>query len=323
MEQFIKKTLDLLKENPEWERRYAGYLTEVWNRSDKWQKPFRKAEGLSLYTSLATRNEKIYFLRFKGQNVGKISVRRNGDVVLTSLVKESKSHEIKGIIPYKVSVDWHSKEASKFRREFRDISKETKTKSPEHHVENSLLKEFRKRNGDEKPIRNIQPVLLHGHFFQMPTPLKASDHDPKYVGKGGGIDLMARIRDINGHVRLCVCEVKDDNKNKESQKATMSQALIYGTFIAKLLTEQPEWWEVFAGHSTRRDNISKSWDKKHIEVVTIMPTGSTETFDDKELMVPGTDFILVCRALYYDKEEFEKNNNNFKFTGTFLNDIKK
>lgn len=79
MEQFIKKTLDLLKENPEWERRYAGYLTEVWNRSDKWQKPFRKSEGLSLYTSLATRNEKIYFLRFKGQNVGKISVRRNGN----------------------------------------------------------------------------------------------------------------------------------------------------------------------------------------------------------------------------------------------------
>lgn len=323
-QQFIKKTLDLLEEQREWEKRYKGYLTDVMQHRDKWQKPFRKPEGLSLYTTLGTRNEKTYFLRFKGQNVGKIFVRKNGDIILNSLVSESKLHEINECPLKRVQpVDWKSNEASTFRHYFKHLPDTTKTKSPEHHVENSLLKEFRKKNGAEKQIRNIQPVLLHGQFFQMPTPLKASEHNPTYSGKtGGGIDIMARFLHIDGHIRLCVCEVKDENEDTESQKDAMSQAIIYATFIAKLLTENPEWWEVFAGHRKQRDAISKQWDKEHIEVVTIMPTGTTETFDNVELTVPGTNFKLVCRSLYYDKQEFEK-HANFHLSGTFLEDIKK
>ena len=226
---------------------------------------------------------------------------------------------MKSVMP----VDWKSREASMFRRYFRDLPNTTKTKSPEHHVENSLLNEFRKKEGVVKQIRNIQPVLLHGQFFQMPTPLKASEHEPTYSGKtGGGIDIMERFLHIDGHIRLCVCEVKDENKDSESQKDAMSQAITYATFIAKLLTEQPEWWEVFAGHKNQKDAISKKWDKEHIEVVTIMPTGTSETFDNMELTVPETKFKLTCRSLYYDKQEFE-NFGNFKFSGTFLEDIKK
>lgn len=329
MQTFIDTTLRLLdgsneKGSNEWQKRYSNYLVDIWNNPKKWDKPFRKPEGLSLYTTLGKRNEKIYYLRFKGQNVGEISVERGGRIFLKSLVKEGPSHDIKDCpLSYGMKVDWYSEEASAFRRFFRDLSEDTKTKSPEHHVENSLLKEFRKRNGNEKQIRNIQPVLLHGQFFQMPTPLKASDHNPEYSAEnGGGIDLLARIRDVNGHLRLCVCEVKDQNKNSESQKATMSQAITYATFIAKLLTVQPDWWEFFSGHSTHRGAVSPSWDKKHIEVVTMMESGNSETFDNEELEVPGTDITLVCRSLYYDKKEFE-DNGKFKFSGSFLKDIKK
>ena len=102
---------------------------------------------------------------------------------------------------------------------------ETKTKSPEHEVENALLEEFRKRIGAEKILHNIQPILLHGNFFQMPTPLKASTHTPTYAQhSGGGIDMLARIKTKGtGHTRLCVIEIKDENKSSESQKAAMSQ----------------------------------------------------------------------------------------------------
>lgn len=324
MKQFIEKTLEELKKQREWEKRYKDYLADVMHHSGKWEKPFRKPEGLSLYTTLGTRNEKNYFLRFKGQNVGKISVKKNGGIKLSSLVAESKSHEINECpLKKEQSVDWKSNEASTFRHYFKHLPDTTKTKSPEHHVENSLLKEFRKKNGAEKQIRNIQPVLLHGQFFQMPTPLKASDHIPTYSAeKGGGIDILARFRTIDGHIRLCICEVKDKNEKSESQKDAMSQAVTYATFIAKLLTENPEWWEVFAGHKNQRDAISKQWDKECIEVVTIMPTGTTETFDNIELTVPGTRFKLACRSLYYDDKEFE-NFAKFKFSGTFLEDIKK
>lgn len=323
MQSFIKKTLELLDGSPEWQERYSTYLTEIWNHEDKWKKLFHKPEGLSLYTSVATRNEKFYFLRFKGQNVGKISVNREGEISLKCLVDESKSHDIKDCpLSKDVTVDWDSEEATKFREFFNDLPIKTKTKSPEHHVENSLLKEFCKRNGDEKLICNIQPVVLHGYFFQMPTPLKASKHNPEYSGhNGGGIDLMARIRDVKGHLRLCVCEVKDKNENSESQRDAMSQAVTYATFIAKLLVTQPDWWEFFSGHPKHKGRISNSWDKKHIEVVTMMPAGDTETFDNMELEVPGTDIKLVCRTLYYDKDIFE-NENKFIFSGSFLKEIK-
>lgn len=318
MQSFIDTSLALLDEN-DWQERYAGYLNDIWQHHDKW-KNFHKPEGLSLYTTVAARGEKTYFLRFKGQNVGKISVR-GSKVFLTSLVKEGKSHDIKDCpLPYKKTVDWLSKEASQFRCFFKDLPIKTKTKSPEHYVENSLLKEFRKRNGEEKFIRNIQPVLLHGQFFQMPTPLQASKHKPTYAShNGGGIDLLARIVGVNGR-RLCVCEVKDENQPTESQKKAMSQAITYATFIAKLLTIQPDWWEFFAGHEERRG--SHQLDKQHIEVITMMPTGETETFDNEELDVRGTDIKLVCRTLYYDKQEFET-NHTFIFSGSFLEDIKK
>lgn len=205
-----------------------------------------------------------------------------------------------------------------------ELYQNTKTKSPEHEVENALLVEFRKKIGAEKVLHNIQPVLLHGNFFQMPTPLKASTHDPEYVKhSGGGIDMLARIKtEGNCHTRLCVIEIKDENKASESQKTAMSQAITYATFVAKLLTEQLDWMEFFMGHKTKRNRNSRCLDQFDIEVVTIMPEGITETFENKVLEVPGTNFKLHCHSLYYNPHKFSE-THNFEFSGTFLAEIKK
>ncbi|MDE7387280.1 MAG: hypothetical protein K2N28_09110 [Muribaculaceae bacterium] len=221
-------------------------------------------------------------------------------------------------------VDWNSIKASQFRTFFKQRSiDDTRTKSPEHAVENALLVEFRKRNGSKKILRNIQPVLLHGNFFQMPTPLKASTHIPTYAGQtGGGIDMLARIKTPKGHTRLCIIEIKDENKTTESQKAAMSQAITYATFVAKLLTEQPDWMEFFMGHKTKLNRNSRCLDKFDIEVVTIMPEGNTETFQDKTLGIPETNFNIHCHSLFYNRQKF-LDTRDFGFSGSFLNEIRK
>lgn len=323
MEDIISKAQDELKNNSEWKKRYAGYLKDIWQNRNKAKRGFNKPEGLSLYSTVGTRKENCYFLRFKGQNVGKITVNKDS-IKLNSLVTESKSHDIKGcpLLKEDKGVDWDSNEASKFRSFFKNASLDLKTKSPEHFVENSLLNEFRKRDSKNKIVKNIQPVLLHSLFFQMPTPLKASAHNPEYSAQnGGGIDILSRITTKDGHHRVCVMEVKDENKKEESQKDAMTQAIIYATFISQLLDNEPEWFEFFAGHNKKRDRISPSWDTKDIEVVTIMPEGVSETFDNFSLEVPGSEFILHCRSLYYNKEKFDK-EHIFEFSGSFLSEIK-
>ncbi|MDE6225636.1 MAG: hypothetical protein K2M25_05810, partial [Muribaculaceae bacterium] len=185
-----------MRDNPKWESRYMGYLKEIWKNSNKAKKGFKKPEGLSVYTTVGTRNRRVYYLRFKGQNVGEVYITdKTNKIRLRSLVKDSRSHDIKNCpLSTKNPVDWDSKEASEFRDYFRRLSLDTRTKSPEHYVESSLLKEFRKSSRIGKVLPNIQPILLHGNFFQMPTPLKAITHNPSYSKQnGGGIDILARI----------------------------------------------------------------------------------------------------------------------------------
>ena len=85
----INKTLEILKANSEWQVRYEGYLSDFWSNPGKTDKGFVKPQGLSVYTTVGDRNTKNYYLRFKGQNVGKVKVGRNGKVTRQCLVEES------------------------------------------------------------------------------------------------------------------------------------------------------------------------------------------------------------------------------------------
>lgn len=323
MKDIIKKTVERLDEDKEWIGRYMEYLDDIFNNSNKIEKGFHKPQGLSVYTTIGDRNNKYYYLRFKGQNVARIRVSVNGDIMLKCLVKPSKTHNIIDCpLKYNEEVTWNSKEASKFRSFFKHLSIATKTKSPEHEVENALLEEFRKKYTSKKTLRNIQPVLLQDNFFQMPTPLKASTHEPTYSKQsGGGIDMLARIKTKQGHTRICVIEIKDENKSSESQMIAMSQAITYATFVSKLLIECPEWMEFFMGHKSQIGRNTRSLDPYDIEVVTIMPEGRTETFENQILEIPGTKYKLHCHSIYYNTSEF-MGTRNFKLSGTFLGEIK-
>lgn len=253
MQNVIQQSLDLLADDNEWASRYEKYLDEIWANSKKVSKGFRKPRGLSLYSTVGDRNNLIYILRFRGQTVGKVKVTSSGVFLKSEILSDSKYFvdcPLKKREGYK---DWNSNLAHKFRSYFNRLRGRVDIKSPEHVVENSLLEEFKKRSSKNKAIINIQPICLHGQFFQMPTPLSASKKELKYAKqRGGGIDMLTRIVTKDDHIRLCVAEIKDDNIPAESQCKAMSQAVAYATFIAKLVTEQPDWWEFFMKHEKKR-----------------------------------------------------------------------
>lgn len=71
------------------------------------------------------------------------------------------------------------------------------TDSAEHKCESLLLREFSKPRSKNKSLCEIQPVVFGGKYVQITTPIAASKQGeityPKN-GKGGGIDILARVR---------------------------------------------------------------------------------------------------------------------------------
>lgn len=338
--QIIQSTINLLIENKEWEERFDGYIQNIAiNHSKIAKRSFRKPEGLSLYSSVGSKG-KSYDLRFRGQSVARV-VEANGKV---ELCPRSAANDAYFGIELDKKVDWNSTKASNFRSSFKkeslNFTSEMTTadrkypKSEEHRVENCLLREFNKKVGIEKALCNIQPIKLYGLFFQMPTPLKASTHHPEYQRKGGGgVDILARVKPVKGNSRICVMEVKDENKPSESQAIAMSQAVTYAVFIAYLLRSNSgqHWWDFFMGRTLtaqkKNGTIHISVIKKipkhlDIDVVTIMPNGATEEYYDVEIPLEGLDITLHCHSLYYDGDTFQK-NETFRFSGTYPNQLRK
>lgn len=307
----VDTTLNLLFENPEWEDRYAGYATYI---PLELPKAFKKPQGLSVYSSVSMYKQNTYDLRFDGQSVGKI-YNQDKPKKVTLVINETANSKYFGLSLAKNEIDWNTDpDAKAFRRFFRDKAKEgdVKLKSPEHKVENRLLKEFNKKTRSEnKALTNIQPIKLNGCFFQMPTPLKASLHNPEYSKQyGGGIDILARTGG-----RICVMEVKDENKASESQAVAMEQALTYATFIARLLRSKSgqKWWNFFMNRDNDIRPVPSNLD---IEVVTIMPKGDTTEFTGN-VPLPELSTTFHCHSLYYDDIKFKK--GEFEFSGSFCN----
>ena len=336
--QIIQSTTDLLAKNNKWEEQYQLYIQNIaTNCAQIEARSFRKPEGLSLYSSVGNRG-KSYDLRFRGQSVARIEETAAKEV---KLKPKSESNKKYFNINFCGEVDWNTAEASCFRKFFKEESQKYVSefnaidrkypKSREHHVESCLLKEFSKRSSKEKALCYIQPIKLYKLFFQMPTPLKASTHCPTYTDKGGGIDILARVKSIEGDSRICVMEVKNENKPAESQKMAMGQAITYAIFIAHLLRSKSgqHWWDFFMGRplkvidGEKQIHVIKEMPKAlDIDVVTIMPKGTTEEFCNIDISLKGLDVILHCHSLYYDNEAFQK-DETFIFSGTYPNQLRK
>ena len=332
--EIINQTSCLLEENRnEWEDRYDRYAKKI--NLDQYandRKKFRIPKPLNAYSSISrvekrTKYPTSYDLRYQGQSIGEIIVK-NGKVYLNTKGKEEKNFKY---FQYPKSwnsdyVEWDSTDAREFRKHFMSLDK-SNAHSPEHKIEQFLLSEFSKETRSyEKKLCSIQPVRLGGLFFQMPTPFTASDHSNgqinlKYVKeKGGGIDILARIKDKGNNPKLAVLELKDENKKSEPQKEVMWQALAYATFIAYLLRSKSGtfWWEKVFGF--KKGSLPND---KPIEIIvaTIMPRQEGTEFLEGELdeiSVESLNVKLIPQTLYFNKDE---NGNPTSFFGTLKDNL--
>lgn len=297
IQQIIDKTNELLQTNTEWKERYDEYLNKIddpLNKNHKCRKLFNVPRPFVAYTNISTvSNGKCeYDLRYKGQSVATISFDKNNNVRIDSKYENNKKHFEFDIKLEKA--DWNSDEARKFRKAFKNLDTGIKTKSPEHALESFLLCLL------ADSIRNIQPVKLNDQFFQMPTPLKASNPDKCYSGYyGGGIDILARMKikgvAANNSSRLVVFEVKDENKKSESVDTVILQATAYATFVANLLKQNPRWAVIFG--------FDKKNCPKEIFVATLVPKGETSASFEEMEFIACDDIKLIMHTLYVDENK--------------------
>lgn len=309
----VEITLDLLNKNDEWKKRYAGYAESITKNRDAYGKnsrTFSHKSPLYIYSSITKVKDNsttsTYDLRFAGQSVGEVSVKKEGNVVLKitddqALYANKLFNNYKRVTGFKD--DWRGKLASEYRGLFmkQRSTKDTQIHSKEHRIENWMLAEFKKRTRkDGKLLCNIQPVLLGGQFFQLATPLSASNHgeEPKYsYQRGGGIDILARVNHTTNKRdnRFAIIELKDENKPEESQAMTLQQALCYATFVASLLRSESgnKWWNIFG----RAGEIPE---ELHLDAVTLMPDeGKSEEGDLSEITIDSLNTIIHPHTLYF------------------------
>lgn len=329
----IKRTLDLLNNssNDYWIEDFSRYINNIQKNQKKNSKLFfHQPKCLSLYSTVSSTGYN-FDLRFNGQSVGMIIQNRNNEVNLQPKTDTNISYfgaygyddkvKIKG-----KSVSWKSKEAMNFRKFFENLydteKLNVKLRSPEHVIENVFLKEFSKRTrAEDKAFINIQPVKLYNRFFQMPTSISASDHSEikmAKTGKGGGIDILSRVKYGPLNSRLCIMEVKDQNIDSESQYDTMSQAIAYAVFLSKLLRSKSgyDWWNFFMNHRDKTTYTDVP-QELHLDVVTIMEEGTTKSFDNKTLYSSELATYFHCHTIYFKVGE----NDKLTLSGSYLNQV--
>ena len=248
-------------------------------------------------------------VRYKGQNVAILKCDKNDRVTISTDGYKATNERDFGCNIELNDVDW--KDAAEFRKYFRD-REPAKKRNVEHKIESVLLTEFSKVGGD-KLLRGIQPVKFAGKIrFPMPTPLSASDHSELRFpesGKGGGIDILSRVGS-GPHTRLCIIEVKDENKSSEPPESALQQAIEYTTFIRELLRSEGGslWWELFGFSRDIPDKLT-------LYASCAMPTREpamkdVESFGGARLNI-GCD-IIECHYIYFSMSEDKSSLQSIK-----------
>lgn len=267
-EDTIKTVKKLLVNNQEWKSRYAGYIDTILSNPEiinNARKKFNVPSQFTLHMSVSkangvTKNVVKFDLRYHGHNIGCLKV--NKETVELEAVKNNdiisamNKAGIVGEDKLEGKINWD--EAREFRTIYAKLEENIQnnnaklTKNKEHELESKLLKNFSKKSSDGKIIRNIQPVtmLKESLFFQMPTPLKASNAKDGIIEysaeNGGGIDILARIGS-GKNTHLAIIELKDKYEKNEPPEKAVCQAIAYATFIRELLRSKSgkKWWSFF------------------------------------------------------------------------------
>ena len=322
MEKFIKeceRTVSLvhglLEKQNEWESRYEKYADAIYENSELikgYKKMFHQWNPLYLYLNISNAKKNLksnvsFSLRYLGQDVATLKINNDNKSKEVKVTISTKSFDVKNkrdfdCIEKLDGVLWKSKEAARFRKHFSTNPERTKITgkgNTEHRIESLLLTEFSEKAGNKKTLRNIQPVKIAGIArFQMPTPLSASNikNDTKYSKNGGGIDILARFG--KGKVRLCIMEVKDENKKQEPPRKAIIQALSYATFISKLLKSPggEKWWKIFGFNGKVLS---------HLELIVACAMPSIEnndvSFQNKTIQVNNDSFNL--QYIYFKEKD--------------------
>lgn len=320
--QTINKVEKLLNDNKEWVQRYEGYaklikITDEDNPIKEAKKQFHARRNLEIYLSVteakkASESKVSFDLRYRGQSIGTLDIKKDKRLLTLKTVTNQtdfcKYPEVRRGL--EKSIEWDSKIASIFGKYFRESPERTTLgKKQEHYFESQLLAAFSKKTGHDKLLRHIQPIMLMGCRFQMPTPLgasKAKNNKITYSGpKGRGPDILAR----QGHGKgtyLTVIELKDESKKAEPPEKAMCQAIAYATFLRELLRTGTDaiskgWWELFGFKGA----ISK---KLKIKVVVAMPVGehNDTSFGEETLFFSDSDDSLELHYIYFDVDKERK-----------------
>lgn len=304
----VNTTNNLLTQNTEWIARYMSYADKIIKNQSKHidgKKKFHIQSPLYLYTNignLLNGNILNYDLRFLGQSIAGIKLKNGNVTIHTNLFQKKANRKYFEIDRPLNDEKWNGHQAREFRKAFNKC-KSTKGRSNEHKIEAKLLSDFCKRDGRAKSLRNIQPVVLANCFFQMATPLQASLHNIKYsFHKGGGIDMLARVKHKDNSVRLCVMELKDEYNNSEPPEKVMIQAVAYATFIARLLRSESgnKWYRLFGFSGDVPEKIV-------IDVSIVMPSSrieQNENFGRERIEVIENTYIELYSLYFKDKATF-------------------
>ncbi|MFC1965951.1 hypothetical protein ACFLWI_03275 [Chloroflexota bacterium] len=317
-ESVVEQTQRVLRENTGWRTRWAGYASNIRDSKpniEEVRKLFRERPPLMVYLNITSakkaKNSVTFDLRYWGQIVAKLTGYKDESPKLTTKGYDGANREHFDYNIRLSNVDWDGKEAGKFRKYFKDHDRKgirsasVKRKNVEHRLESQFLTEFSALK--HKVIRNIKPVRFCGVRFPMPTPINASNHKiPRYPeygrnGRGGGIDILARIGTGGPATRLCVMELKDENQPSETPIHALKQAVAYTTFIHELLRSQAgqDWWELFEFGGKIPDSLE-------LHAACVMPSNDNNdycSFRDMELNINENDTIKLHYLYFTEKEE--------------------
>lgn len=257
----IKKTKHLIESEEEWIARYKKYIKKINDNREQLKEARNKfivPKPFKLYMPISKAMNSVFNLRFCGQDVADLKINTDNEVVIRFNKKAKNIFELMSSEDKKYFENledkfypWTGEEANRFRKIVKAFPTEKLCGQPEHKLESDLLDNYLQKSSQGKEILNIQPItMLKGSgFFQMPTPLKASNAKDGIIEysaeKGGGIDILARIGSGNTH--LAIIELKDKYEKNEPPEKAICQAIAYATFIRELLRSESgeKWWEFF------------------------------------------------------------------------------
>lgn len=201
----VKTAQQLLKENPEWQARYTGYIKKISSISSEFK--LSEPKNLFYYTNMTSINHSnnsklIAQIRYKGQQIAelhKITNNQKEDHYLFFIngvnnkckkktIAEMNCETFPGYTDIKIlnqeygipNCNWESsEEAEAFKKFFessprKGLSNKDQEGNREHILESAFLSEIGKSTSDNKKILRIQPIKLKGLRFQFPTPFSAS-----------------------------------------------------------------------------------------------------------------------------------------------------